>query len=130
VNLKPLIPFVVTAVLWGVIYLGFEMKINPSSFHLRILEEFFGRSAVKPANFTNTTRFFKLPGRQSGGDVFCFAGEPIVSCSLRMDLYRYVQRPPSHSGHARLVVVGKVLSADYGLRPSAFPRPSLMQMLF
>jgi hypothetical protein len=42
VNLKPLIPFVVTAVLWGVIYLGFEMKMNPSSFHLRILEEFFG----------------------------------------------------------------------------------------
>jgi hypothetical protein len=41
VNAKPLIPFVMTALLWVVIYLGFEMKINPSSFHLRTLKEFF-----------------------------------------------------------------------------------------
>jgi hypothetical protein len=28
VNVKPLIPFVVTALLWGLIYLGFEIKLN------------------------------------------------------------------------------------------------------
>jgi hypothetical protein len=32
VNVKPLIPFVLTALLWGLIYLCFEMKINPSQF--------------------------------------------------------------------------------------------------
>jgi hypothetical protein len=28
VNVKPLIPFVLTALLWGLIYLGFEIKLN------------------------------------------------------------------------------------------------------
>jgi hypothetical protein len=31
VNVKPLIPFVLTALLWGLIYLGFEIKLNSVS---------------------------------------------------------------------------------------------------